>query len=86
MASAELLELVENSRTNRGEVVQRWAWKVLLISWLEDLQKRKIYNYGLIENKTVFLMSMYLYPVLSFRAKAETLKPRGNWFSRFLSS
>ena len=45
LASAELLELVENSRASSGEGVQRWAWKVLLISWLEDLQKRKIYKW-----------------------------------------
>ena len=45
LASAELFELVENPRTSRGERVQRWTWKVLLISGLEDLQKRKIYKW-----------------------------------------
>ena len=45
LASAELFELVENPRTSRGEGVQRWTWKVLLISGLEDLQKRKIYKW-----------------------------------------
>ena len=86
MASAEFFELVENPRTSRGERVQRWTWKILLISWLEDLQKKKINNYGLIENQRAFLISMYLYPVISFRAKAETLKSRGNWFFRLLWS